>query len=214
MALDAGHVVVVPRPGRTAGPLQVPRRADLRVVGHGIVARIVQVVRPLVDLPRTRLHDLLSTRRRLHVGHAVGRQHAHHFVPATSPGVLDHEQVHEVVDVRQSPARAQCRPRPCRTGPATGRAAGPLRRCAASASSPWTRVVGRWPRKAAVSRPSPQPRWTIRPPRTPVLSKIFRARSFSAAALPPAPRSSRPGKPPGRILITGSASIARIYGSR
>ena len=46
---DAGHVVVVAQPARTADPLVVLRRPHHGVLGDGVVRRVVQVVGPLVD---------------------------------------------------------------------------------------------------------------------------------------------------------------------
>ena len=87
--------------------------------------------------------------------------------------VFHDQQVHKVVDIGQPPA-----------GPAIDRdlAVEPQRSQAAPrrfdlggvASSPWTREVA-VACSNAVSLPSPQPRWTISPPRTPVSSRILRA---------------------------------------
>ncbi len=51
----------MPRITGAAVPLKTSQRADGVIVGHGIVAGIVHVVRPLVDVLRPRLDDLDPT---------------------------------------------------------------------------------------------------------------------------------------------------------
>ncbi len=103
---EAGHVVVMPRPRRPAGPLQVPRRTDQLVVRHGVVARVVQIVRPLVHLLGTRLarHEPLAVLP--YAGHALRRQHTHDLILRGKAHILDHQQIDQVVDIRQLRAGA------------------------------------------------------------------------------------------------------------
>ena len=55
----AGHVVVMPRPARTAEPLQPLGRRDQRVVAGGIAVGTMEVMRPVVHLLRPGLDRLL-----------------------------------------------------------------------------------------------------------------------------------------------------------
>ena len=55
--------LVVARVLRSPVPLKMPQWANCRIVSHGVVAGIVQVVRPLVDVIRPRLDDLQATLR-------------------------------------------------------------------------------------------------------------------------------------------------------
>ena len=91
----------MPRPARAAEPLQMLRRTDDVVVGHGIAAGIVQIVRPLVDVLRARLDRLLPGVSLPDVGHAVGNQDAHHLRHGDAVQVFGHDEVDQIVDVRQ-----------------------------------------------------------------------------------------------------------------
>ena len=85
-------------------PLHPARRAYHRIVGHGVVRRVVKVVRPLVDRLRTRLDRLGPRSLLLHVRHAVGAKHPHDVVHRYVAQILRHEQVDEIVDVGEPSA--------------------------------------------------------------------------------------------------------------
>ena len=55
----AGHAVMMARPSWTTDPLQVSRRIDDIIVSNSIASRVMQVMRPLVDVVRTRLNSPL-----------------------------------------------------------------------------------------------------------------------------------------------------------
>ncbi len=99
---DAGEMVVASRPFRRADPLEMLRRPDDGVAGHGVVARVVQVMSPFVDVGGPRLDRLCPLAVLLDVRHAVGAQDAHHFVHRDGAQVLRDEQVDEVVGVGQA----------------------------------------------------------------------------------------------------------------
>ena len=172
-------MVVVPRPGRAADPLQVPRRADGRIVGHRVVAGVVQVVGPLVDLRAGAASPVSSSRPRLHVGHAAGRQHPQHFLSSTrSPGP------------RRRAGSRGCRCRAAAGRSRIGRDPAVQARAAdvcRAASTCWASAiqaldqVGAWPARrpsAAVAAAQVDDQ----PARTPVASRICRASGVSAAA--------------------------------
>ncbi len=85
------------QPQRRRHPLQRARRVNPLVVCHGIVAGVVEEVRPLINVLRTRLHRLLAGDKR----DAAGREYPHHFVHRNDAGLFRHNQVHEVVRVWQ-----------------------------------------------------------------------------------------------------------------
>ena len=101
----ARHVVVVPRPPGRADPLQPLRRPHDRVLRDGVAVRPVEVVRPLVDVSRTRLHGLPPLSVCLDVGNALGRENAHDLRRRHAAEVLGHYQVHEVLGVGEPLAR-------------------------------------------------------------------------------------------------------------
>jgi hypothetical protein len=105
----AGHVIVVPGPARVAQPLIAPRRADHRIMRHRITGRIVEEVRPLVDLSRPRLDRFRPRLALLDVRHAIGRQDAQHLRHRDLARLLGDDQVGEVVDVGQYVARQPVR---------------------------------------------------------------------------------------------------------
>ena len=100
----AGHVVMVAAPARAAHPLHPSRRADDRILRHRVAAGVVPVVRPLVNLFGARLDRLGPLAALLHVRHAVGTEHAHHVRHRRSPEVLRHDQIDQVLRIRQPPA--------------------------------------------------------------------------------------------------------------
>ncbi|OQB80943.1 MAG: hypothetical protein BWX88_04426 [Planctomycetes bacterium ADurb.Bin126] len=106
-----GHVVVMACPGRSGHPLQAARRADAFVSGHRVAARVVEVVRPLVDVARARLEGPLPGLALARQQNALGGQHPHRLI--LLDGCLRHDQVHRVVGVGQVvPVPAVGRDRP------------------------------------------------------------------------------------------------------
>ena len=73
----AGHAVVVPRPSRAPEPLHLPRRADDRVMGHRVPARVVQIVCPFINSRGARLHRLGPLAPFFDVRHPLGAEHSH-----------------------------------------------------------------------------------------------------------------------------------------
>ena len=100
---DAGRSLVVPLPARLGNPLHAPRRADHRVPCHRVAVRPVQPMRPFVDFFRPRLDRLDPFVSFSDARHATRTQHAHHLVHSRRAGteLLGHDEVHEVIDVRQ-----------------------------------------------------------------------------------------------------------------
>ena len=85
-------------PARTADPLQVLRRPDDRIVGHGVVSRVVQVMGPVVDAVPPRLDRLLPADQR----GTFGDEHAHDLGHRNVAEILGHDQVDQVVHVGQA----------------------------------------------------------------------------------------------------------------
>ena len=90
--------VVVAGPLRSRHPLDPARRADPLVLRHGIARGVVQEVRPFVDVSRPGLHRLLPAYHR----HAARSEDAHHFGHRHVAQRLRHEEIHQVVHVRQA----------------------------------------------------------------------------------------------------------------
>ena len=88
-------------PSRTADPLHVARRSDDRIVGHGVARRVVEIVGPLVDLPRPWLDGLRPPAILLDVGDALGRQRPHDLAPRDPAEVLRDEQADDAVGIRE-----------------------------------------------------------------------------------------------------------------
>ncbi len=96
---------MAPQPQRRGDPLQAPRRTDLRIGSHGVVARVVQEVRPLVDRIRTRFDDDVSSLRFPVRGHldqlAAGTEHAQQFRLGDGRRAADHDQIDQIVGIGQ-----------------------------------------------------------------------------------------------------------------
>ena len=97
---DAGHVVMMTRVSRSARPLQSPRYVDHLVVGHGVVRRVVQEVRPDVDLVRARLNHLSPAAFASQEGDAIRTQDAQDLRVAHLIRLCDEQCVDHVVDQR------------------------------------------------------------------------------------------------------------------
>ena len=78
------------------------RRSDDRIVGHGIAACIIHVMRPFVYLFGTQLDRLCPYITLLEVSHAVGDQNAQNLVHRDINRLLRHDEVDKVVSVRQA----------------------------------------------------------------------------------------------------------------
>ena len=76
-------------------------RANNRIMGHGIVARIVHVMGPFVYLFGTRLDRLCPYITLLDVSNAVGNQNAQNLVHRYVRLLLRKNEVDKVVGVRQ-----------------------------------------------------------------------------------------------------------------
>jgi len=99
---QAGQGVVVARPLGPRPPPDTVRRPDDRVVGHGVAGGVVEEMCPLVDVLRPRLGvDLRPAAPLQDAGRAARRQDAPHLLHGHVAQVLRHQQVDEVVDVRQ-----------------------------------------------------------------------------------------------------------------
>ena len=92
-------------PSRRAHPLDVSRRADSGVGGHRVARGVVQEVRPLVDVTRPGLDRVGPGLAPFDAGDAAGGQHAQDLVHRDLAQVFGHQQVDQVVDVREPAAR-------------------------------------------------------------------------------------------------------------
>ena len=111
-----------------------------------------------------------------------GHEHAQEFRSGNGQRTTDHDQIDEVVRVRQPITVPLLDRNRAVAARATGCVSVPPRRAARRrrVRGPGS---GRWPAGAAVSFPSPQPTWTIRPPLMPVAWRI--ACGVRAGAGPP-----------------------------
>ncbi len=85
----------------TGDPLHVTRRPHDRVVRDRLSRGVVEEMGPLVDACRPGLDGLLPRAVLAEVEHALRRQHAQHFLHGDVAKVLRHDQVHQVVCIRQ-----------------------------------------------------------------------------------------------------------------
>ena len=85
----------------------MPRRADDGVLSNGVITRTVQVMRPVIDVARTRLHDFLPLLAVPNEGDAAGGQCSQDLVVRNAAAVFDHHQIDKVLDVRQPLASQQ-----------------------------------------------------------------------------------------------------------
>ena len=111
---------MAPAPQWPSDPLKVFWSSHHSVVRHGVARGVVEEVRPLVDVSRRRLDDhppggctdfeLLApgawplSRGPRNQCDAARHEHTHHFVQGHVARVLGHEQVHQVIGVRQPSA--------------------------------------------------------------------------------------------------------------
>ena len=74
---------MVARPAWTADPLRRARRPNARIVSHGVVVGVVEIVRPLIDIPGDRLGPFWIPDLRFGIGepHATRRQHPLDLLP-------------------------------------------------------------------------------------------------------------------------------------
>ena len=82
-------------------PLQMPRRPDNAVVGHGVATGIVQPVRPFIDLRRPGLHRVSPFAIFLDAGNASGAENAHHLVHGDPEKIVGNDQVGKIIGIRQ-----------------------------------------------------------------------------------------------------------------
>ena len=92
---------MVPTPARISHPLHPRRRPDEQVLRRGVPLRIVGVVCPLIHVLRPGFGDLFPGTALFHHRHAQRRQHAVDLLFGNGGRVLDDEQVHVILDVRQ-----------------------------------------------------------------------------------------------------------------
>ena len=100
---QARHPIMMPRPARTAHPLQPLRRRDHLIVRRRGALRVVVIVRPLVERRRAFLHRLHPLAVLPHERDAVGHEHAQHLAHRHAAQILRDQQVHQIVDERQLP---------------------------------------------------------------------------------------------------------------
>jgi len=99
-----GHargVFVAAGPEGAAGPTQAAGVAGHRVVRDGRALGVVEVVGPLVEFLRPGLDQFLPGRALLDEGHAPRAQDTHHLGHRQAAGLLDDQDVHQVVDIGQ-----------------------------------------------------------------------------------------------------------------
>jgi hypothetical protein len=85
-------------------PVDVLRRSDPGVGGHGVARGVVQVVGPIVDIRGSRLDFLDELAVPLHIRHAAGPQHAHYFVDLHVAQVVGNQQRDQVLGIGQRAA--------------------------------------------------------------------------------------------------------------
>ena len=102
--VDGGGVLVAAGVARVGQPLDTAGRADRVVVGHGVAARVVEVVGPFVGVTGLWLDGLLPPAALSDVERAAGGQDAHRVVGRDAAQVLGHDEVGQVVDERQAAA--------------------------------------------------------------------------------------------------------------
>ena len=90
---------MVTRPQGTGCPTHAPGRSDPLIVGDRVVAGVVQVVRPLVDLRRPRLHHFRPAAVGLDAGDGTRGQNTHHLRMGYAAEVFGDNEVDEVVGV-------------------------------------------------------------------------------------------------------------------
>ena len=91
-----------PAPLRTTGPLKLPARAYNGVIGHSVVAGVMHVMGPLINIFRTGLDNLCPFAVFFEVGDAVWNQHSHYLIGRNPVRLVTDQQVHEIVNVRQA----------------------------------------------------------------------------------------------------------------
>ena len=94
---QARQMVVMPAHLRTCEPLDVPRRSHERILGNGVSAGGVQIMRPLVHRPRPRLPP--SEHSPAVQDDAIRRQHTSHVLGHCT--VADHN-THGIRDERNA----------------------------------------------------------------------------------------------------------------
>ena len=99
---------MLPRPLGRAHPLDPSRRTDNRVIGNGVIRRIVQIMCPLVNIRRPRLYRLdPATATVTDIGNAIGPEDTQHLIDVKghrSYGLLGYEQRHKILYVRKGRA--------------------------------------------------------------------------------------------------------------
>ena len=98
---DRRHAVMMPTPARIANPLHARRRPYEHVLRRWIAFAVVSVVRPLIHVFRPGFGDPLPCAILLHHRHAQWRQHAVDLLFGHRRCILDDEQVHVILDIRQ-----------------------------------------------------------------------------------------------------------------
>ena len=99
------HVIMLPRPFGRAHPLNPSRRTDNRVIGNGIIRRIVQIMRPLVNIRRPRLDRFDPAANPVtDIGDAIGPENTQHLIEIKRHRgyrLLGYEQRRKVLYVRK-----------------------------------------------------------------------------------------------------------------
>jgi len=84
-----------------ADPLHPTRRADDLIVRDGVAGSIVAPMCPLVNVFGPGLGGFCPLPGALNIRHTFRRQHAHHVGHRRLTQILGHDQIHQIVNVRQ-----------------------------------------------------------------------------------------------------------------
>ncbi len=103
--LDARRGLVTAQPQRRSNPLQRAGGSNGGIPGHRVVARVMEIMRPVVDALRARLDRLGPGSALANAGDAAGDERAKHLVQRHRRRFLDHHEVDEVVDIGKPRAK-------------------------------------------------------------------------------------------------------------
>ena len=97
-------MVMIPRPLRQPGPLQMVRKRNRLIMRDGVITRIVQIVRPLVRPSRGGLNELRPPACPADHRNAAGDKHTHHLISRHGTETASNDKIHHIVDIRKAPA--------------------------------------------------------------------------------------------------------------
>ena len=77
----------------------MPRRAYESIIRHGVVACVIQVMRPFINLFWPGLDHLFPAMVFLDIGHAFRAQHSHYLIHGHVAKVFGDNEVNEIISV-------------------------------------------------------------------------------------------------------------------